>query len=77
MTGCLRLAERLRQSIANEPICIENNQVRITISVGIAELEEDCSSLNVLVERADQAMYQSKRAGKNRVSIWAPNQLME
>jgi diguanylate cyclase (GGDEF)-like protein len=40
----------------------------VTVSVGVAALTEDASSLKQLVEKADDELYRAKRAGKNRVA---------
>ena len=62
------VAERLRQSVADAPFMVSttSKQVPMTISIGVA------SSLNgdtpeVLLKRADQALYRAKRDGRNRV----------
>jgi diguanylate cyclase (GGDEF)-like protein len=40
----------------------------VTVSVGVVALTEDVSSLEKLVEKADDELYRAKRAGKNRVA---------
>ena len=40
----------------------------VTVSVGVAALTKDVSSLEQLVEKADDELYRAKRAGKNRVA---------
>jgi diguanylate cyclase (GGDEF)-like protein len=40
--------------------------IRVTISIGIAMLEGDRASLD-LIQRADDKLYEAKRAGRNRV----------
>lgn len=40
----------------------------LTVSVGLAELDEDTRERRLLLEAADKALYQSKRSGRNRVS---------
>lgn len=61
-----RVAERLRQSIMNEPFPTDAGSLRITISIGVAEAK-DADSLHSLIERADIALYKAKNAGRNRV----------
>lgn len=60
------IAERLRQSI--EEAFSRSSRIQLTASVGIAIAEPD-ESLENLVYRCDQALYASKRAGRNRVSV--------
>jgi diguanylate cyclase (GGDEF)-like protein len=41
--------------------------IHITASFGVASLSEDVADLSALMTRADQAMYQAKQAGRDRV----------
>lgn len=41
----------------------------VTVSVGLAEFDDDCADRRALIEAADKALYQSKRSGRNRVSV--------
>jgi diguanylate cyclase len=59
------VAEKLRATVANEPIVIANASIPITLSIGIASGRDDAESLIV---QADSAMYQAKRRGKNQVA---------
>jgi two-component system cell cycle response regulator len=63
------IAERLRQSIETTPITISRapNSLNITISIGIARYEGGDDTGEKLLHRADQALYQAKRSGRNRV----------
>jgi two-component system, cell cycle response regulator len=64
-----RLAgERVCSCIAAEPFQIgPATQVRVTASVGLATLEHSGEPLDSLLQRADEALYSAKRAGRNRV----------
>ena len=64
-------ADRISGLIAGSPW--ESSSVhRPTLSVGIAIMPESGSDdLELLLRRADQALYTSKRAGRNRVTAWA------
>lgn len=62
------VAERLRSSLEQAAIIVRNQQVAITASFGVAEIDRDRMDLDDLLNRADQALYQSKSAGKNTVS---------
>jgi len=63
--GALRLAERLRSAI-------EKQELKITASFGVADLLKDTDdSLEKMIERADQALYHSKKAGCNQVTGWS------
>ena len=61
-------AERLRKHIESEPFVISSQAINVTISIGIAEIEQPQETFDKAVGRADQALYQAKHAGRNRIS---------
>jgi diguanylate cyclase (GGDEF)-like protein len=70
LDGAARLAERLRQAIAERQIDTpDGRSVRVTASFGVAALPGSGSTQVELTAAADDAVYRSKRAGKNRVSL--------
>ena len=62
-----KIAERLRACVADHVIWTGDHVLRVTISVGIAMLRESNIDINTLLTRADSALYQAKRSGRNRV----------
>ncbi len=63
-----RVAEKVRAMIENSTI--ESNGVKISVTVSIgATLARETDTLDSLIERADQLMYQSKQNGRNRVTL--------
>ena len=63
------LAERLRASIADHALECLGHAERVTCSFGVAELAASDHTGIDLYRRADQALYGSKDAGRNRVTI--------
>jgi len=63
--GCQKLAERLRQTVADHAFPTVGN---LTISLGGAALERD-EAASHWFERADQALYAAKRSGRNRIEV--------
>ncbi len=61
--------ERIRLALAAQPMELAGHSAPITISAGISSLRTEEDSLETLLERADQALYQAKGAGRNRVEI--------
>lgn len=66
------VAERARATIEGEASGgIRSVQVRrITSSFGVATLTDGALTLQALIDQADQALYASKDAGRNRVTVW-------
>ncbi|HEX2571354.1 MAG TPA: diguanylate cyclase [Polyangia bacterium] len=65
--AAVEIADRIRQAIASRPVSTEQGELSVTISAGIACLDEATETLAKIVERADAALYEAKRAGRNRV----------
>lgn len=63
-----RVAERIRQHVAEQPINLQGLEIPITLSLGLSEARSD-ETAEVLVSRADQALYVAKSAGRNRVEV--------
>ena len=61
------VADRLRRAVEKMRIPNPAGDVKITVSVGISELDENTPTLETLIARADQAMYVAKHKGRNRV----------
>jgi len=70
LEGAAQAAERMKECITDQPIVVGEKRVEISVSIGAAEVDERCLDLEALLERADQAMYAAKRAGRGQVSLW-------
>jgi diguanylate cyclase (GGDEF)-like protein/PAS domain S-box-containing protein len=68
----LALAERMRADIeAHARGAVRGTDVMpITASFGVATLSLGARSVEALIDQADQALYRSKQAGRNRVTLW-------
>jgi len=55
-------AERMRQAVASSPVAINGQPVPVTASLGVATFPEDAINARDLVARADEALYDAKRA---------------
>jgi len=64
-----RIAERLRRAVVASPILLGDEEVRISVSIGIAVLGAHGDDLTDLLTAADHALYQAKSAGRNRVAL--------
>ena len=59
--------ERLRQLVAERVIAVESGRVSVTISIGASACDGATNGFDELLKRADVALYEAKRAGRNRV----------
>jgi diguanylate cyclase (GGDEF)-like protein len=67
----LQAAERIRARIEGLVLSFGGEAVRTTLSLGVAMLDPSCADLEALLGRSDQALYESKAAGRNRVTAFA------
>jgi two-component system cell cycle response regulator len=63
------VAERIRIAVSDTPFAVANGKykVNLTISMGIAGLRLVGDSADALFSRTDAALYQAKKAGRNRI----------
>lgn len=64
-----KIAERIRQKVEATPLLVDGVPVITTVSVGVAIAPRHGTTVDELIDAADAAMYNSKRSGKNRVSV--------
>lgn len=68
----ITVADRIRSKIEQYDFNYENQHVKVTISIGVSTFDSKENPVNLpkmLVEQADQALYVSKRNGRNRVTF--------
>lgn len=64
------LAERIRDLISKLEFNSEKNKFSITVSIGISELLNINDNIENIIKRSDDALYQAKNNGRNRVVVW-------
>lgn len=71
MEGALIAGERLRELIAGEEVTLEGQiqPIHFTVSIGLASLSYADNTIDSLFKRADKALYEAKRTGRNKVCI--------
>lgn len=65
--GAMQAAERFRKAIMEMENNYDNSIIKITISLGVAGLNDEISSAEMFIKKADEALYRAKREGRNRV----------
>ncbi|HCK15707.1 TPA: GGDEF domain-containing protein, partial [Candidatus Poribacteria bacterium] len=64
-----QLAERIRTAVEEDLLAVLDDEVTITVSVGIATAcQEDSNALD-LIGKADTALYEAKKDGGNKVRV--------
>lgn len=71
LQGALALADRIRLDLSASPVAIGQECLYVTVTMGVASLGID-ETLEAAIERADQALYLGKEAGRNRAFSMPP-----
>jgi diguanylate cyclase (GGDEF)-like protein len=68
--GAQAVVERLRERVSRTPLALDDGtQISISVSIGLAGLTDFDEGFEGLVKRADEALYEAKRQGRNCVAI--------
>ncbi|MBW2523903.1 MAG: diguanylate cyclase [Deltaproteobacteria bacterium] len=65
--GAVELGERLRVLVEQHEFVFQQDNIKVTISVGCAQLGEDIRNASELLKRSDERLYEAKNSGRNRV----------
>ncbi|MFM7408010.1 MAG: diguanylate cyclase [Cuspidothrix sp.] len=65
--SALITAERIRENIEKITIPVQEKSVSITVSIGVGSYQKGDANIDILLQRADEALYKAKRQGRNRV----------
>jgi diguanylate cyclase (GGDEF)-like protein len=68
--GAQKMADRIRKAVENAAITAGKIVLKRTLSIGVASYFPGCSKKETLIDQADQALYQAKQAGRNRVCLF-------
>jgi diguanylate cyclase (GGDEF)-like protein len=67
INSAIHFAEMLRKTVENETFTFQDIPVQLTISLGVTAMTPEIQSLEVLLKKADDALYEAKRTGRNKV----------
>jgi diguanylate cyclase (GGDEF)-like protein len=65
--GAVVVAERLRAVVAETEVNANGSSIRFTVSIGVTELSSEDRDIEDIHRRADDALYEAKNNGRNRV----------
>lgn len=65
--GSKKVAEKIRHKTENMSLSFRGQEMRVTLTIGISTYSENSSTKDSLIEKADRALYEAKRLGRNRV----------
>lgn len=68
LQGAMKAARRIVTAVQSQPLAIDGRPIRLTVSIGVAAYPDDAADGQELHLRADEALYESKRAGKSRAT---------
>lgn len=68
--GATIIAERLRKLTADNLLTYNDHKINFTVSIGIAEFKDGETSIDGVLGRADNAVYDAKKAGRDRISVF-------
>ncbi|MCL5773326.1 MAG: sensor domain-containing diguanylate cyclase [Firmicutes bacterium] len=69
--GAVLIAEKIRQAVEEYEFVLGSQIVHISLSGGVASFPEDAETKKELVEKADQALYEAKHKGRNKICFAA------
>ncbi|MFA6195772.1 MAG: bacteriohemerythrin [Sulfurimonas sp.] len=72
--GAFNFSERLRSEVYNSSVVVNNQIIKYSVSIGIASLEDDKNTKTIL-QRADEALYEAKKSGRNRTVVYKKSTL--
>ena len=69
--GALAVGNRLLRAVEARTVTVDDRVIHYTVSAGVATMDATVSGLDALLKRADAALYEAKRKGRNRVECWS------
>ncbi|MCX5697901.1 MAG: GGDEF domain-containing protein [Candidatus Omnitrophica bacterium] len=68
--GAAFAAERIRQAIQDKSVKAYDEELKVTVSIGVSTFPENGKDNSTLIDNADKALYQAKQAGRNRIAVF-------
>jgi diguanylate cyclase (GGDEF)-like protein len=77
LEGAKVLAERIRTTVAKNPVEHGSIVIVFTVSIGISQYRKGMQNIDELIKEADIALYRAKEGGRNRVEVFIPDETAE
>jgi two-component system, cell cycle response regulator len=68
--GAAIIAERLRKMVSDTVVNFNDHKVTFSVSIGVAQYRDGETTIDLPLSRADAAVYDAKKAGRNRISVY-------
>lgn len=75
--GGIYVAGRIHQAVGERLFRAYDEDLRLTVTIGMSVFPDDATDSGGLIEKADAALYQAKRAGRNRLCVWGEKEKEE
>lgn len=63
-------AERIRKAVEEKHIKVYDEELKVTVSIGVSTYPADAKDMKALIDKADTALYRAKQAGRNKVCLY-------
>jgi len=77
LEGAKVLAERIRATVAKNPVEHGSVVIVLTVSIGVSQYRKGMQNIDELVKEAEIALYRAKERGGNRVEVFIPDETAE
>jgi diguanylate cyclase (GGDEF)-like protein len=77
LEGAKVLAERIRETVAKNPVEHGSVVIVFTVSIGISQYRKGMQNIDELIKEADIALHRAKEGGRNRVEVFIPDETAE
>ena len=68
--GALNASERILKSVEGEKIKAYDEELNLTISIGISSFPQDAKVTQELIDKSDWSLYRAKETGRNRICVY-------
>jgi len=76
-TGSVAVAEKVRSKLKRISLKSDSGDIAVSLSIGIATYPQCAADKELLIEKADRALYESKNHGKNKITHYEDISLEE